>query len=1047
MFAKYVWADLVRNPRRTLSTMIGVILGVGLACAILFFVDGLSSSMTERAVSPLPIDMQLVQTHPVSGDVRLGLAVEPTGQARAGDVISVRLTVENHGKDPANEVVVRSVPASGLTYEVGSAVLPPGVPAEDGDENPFASGPGQMGLNMGTVDAGATVELGYRVKVSGTRDISPETFSSTISTRKSLLPVRANAGKPPTLSELATRIRALDGVASAEELSFVDLPRGSLSAATSVDGLVRLFGFDAGYTQQDASIRIVDGAQVPGEVMISAEAARSLAVGVDDAVTVTLPDGTRLNRRVSGIVDLTGARSLFSSRLGENLELFIYLQASVVVDAATFAEVVLPAFERLTSGRGARVKSLPFREVDVRVRRELLEAEPVAALAQTQRIAAAIVDVAGNGQRGLVQDGGVTQHSFLLDNVSNTLTVARDDAAVAKRMFFLLSIPGAMLAALLGAYAGIVLAGAQRREQATLRVRGASRRNLLRMLRLRVAWITAASAAIGLALGYASVAAVLGPGMMVLVNTSSLVISGVLGTIIGLMATGVALYWTGRSAIDRGIRMDRAGIATPPPMWQRYRLDLMGLAILIAATVFAISTSAFEGIPGSVYEGQSVQLPLGLLALPIGAWVAASLFSGRLFASVLSHLSSRAPKGASRPLALLYWRSVKRRTWSLVVATLILGMIVALATSLAVFTASYDAAKATDARYTVGSDLKIIPSPASKRVFRSADASAFAVEGIGTVVPVIYGVHNVAVRSYRTNDVANLAALDPTGYGEVAPLDDGHFSNESAEESLRILAEEPDAILLSEDVAEFLQVETGDPIWAVLGRATAEQVEVELKVYGLYERLPGFPDGVDALMNIERYETAVASAVPAFFLAQATDPSESTLERAAETLRSQLGADDALRIDTRVTALGKDQSSLASLNINGLLRLDSAYSLAMGTVAMAIFVFGLLLQRRREYVTLRAQGMLPRTIQAFIGAEAGTAAVAGCLVGVVVGLVMAYYFINVLQPLFVIPPTYVVPMASLGAILGAVLGATVITSVAASALVNQLQAMELLRDE
>ncbi len=80
MLAKYVWADLVRNPRRTLSTAIGVMLGVGLSCAILFFVDGLSVSMTQRAVAPLPIDMQYVLTEPIAGDIRLQLKIDPIGQ-------------------------------------------------------------------------------------------------------------------------------------------------------------------------------------------------------------------------------------------------------------------------------------------------------------------------------------------------------------------------------------------------------------------------------------------------------------------------------------------------------------------------------------------------------------------------------------------------------------------------------------------------------------------------------------------------------------------------------------------------------------------------------------------------------------------------------------------------------------------------------------------------------------------------------------------------------------------------------------------------------
>jgi ABC-type antimicrobial peptide transport system permease subunit len=239
----------------------------------------------------------------------------------------------------------------------------------------------------------------------------------------------------------------------------------------------------------------------------------------------------------------------------------------------------------------------------------------------------------------------------------------------------------------------------------------------------------------------------------------------------------------------------------------------------------------------------------------------------------------------------------------------------------------------------------------------------------------------------------------------------------------------------------------GDTVWVLLARATSEQVEIEMRLVGLFERLPGFPDGADALLNIATHETMVASTAPAFFLAQARDGSDATLERATATLRNQHGSTGALQIDTRLTALAKDQSSLAALNISGLLKLDSAYSLAMGTVTIAIFVFGLLLQRRREYVTLRAQGMEPRAIRTLIGAEASTAALAGCCVGVVVGLMMAYYFINVLRPLFILDPPYSVPQGSLRTILGSVLAATVMTSVAASSLVNRLRASELLRDE
>lgn len=1033
MFIRYVWADLVRNLRRTLSTAVGVMLGVALSSAILFFVDGLSASMTQRAVAPLAIDIQRVLTKPVAGDLRLGLAVKPVGSAQTRSIIQVRMELLNQGRTPANEVVVRSVPATGLAYVEGSATINGTVVRRKG-ENPFARGVAKEGLNIGTVEPGATVVLEYQATVSSPRDVSEEKFVSTFSTREALTPVDANSTKPMSLAELAVRIKALDGVAFAEQLSFVDLPPGVLSAHASADGPVRLFGFEPSYTEHDRTIKLVQGSQVPGEAMISAEAAAFLAVHIGDSIALQLPDSTRLNARVSGIVDLSRARSLFASRQGADFETFIYVPNSIVIDAASFNDVVVPAFERAVAGRGERVKSPPVREVDIGVNREILNAEPSVALVQTQRIASAISSVAG-------------KQDFLLDNISNTLAVARDDAMVAKRMFVFLGVPGAVLAAMLAAYAGIVLAGAQRREQATLRMRGASRQHLLLMLVMRVSCITAAGAGAGVALGYVSAAAVLGYSTLARAAAGSLVSSGLLGTIAGLLATGGALYATGRRSITQEITQEKARLWTQPPAWRRYRLDLVGMAAVLMATALVVANSGFEGTPGSVYVGRSVQLPLSLLFLPIGVWIAVSLFGGRLFGWVLVHSRTISSTNPVQPLSLLYRMSIKRRAWVLVDAAVILAMIIALGTSLAIFTASYDGAKAADARYIVGSDLRIAPSPASKRAYSAADASAFAITGVDTVVPVVYGVHNVVLRSNRTSDVANMAALNPGAYAQVAPLVDAHFSNGSADKEMGMLAKRSDTVLLSKHMADFLQVQEGDTISVLLARGTSEQVEIKMKLVGLFERLPGFPEGADALMNIERYRAMVASSAPAFFLVQTSDRSDATLEQVATTLRNGPGAGDALQVDTRLTALAKDQSSLAALNIGGLLKLDSAYSLAMGTVTITIFVFGLLLQRRREYVTLRAQGMQPRAIRTLIGAEAGTVVIAGSSVGIPVGLVMAFYLINVLRPLFVRDPPYLIPLGSLSIVVGSVMVATVVTVVAASSLVNRLRATELLRDE
>ena len=65
MIGRYVWRDLRRNPRRSLTALAGMTLGIGLFSAVLFFIDGSSATMTARAIAPIPIDMQRVLADPL----------------------------------------------------------------------------------------------------------------------------------------------------------------------------------------------------------------------------------------------------------------------------------------------------------------------------------------------------------------------------------------------------------------------------------------------------------------------------------------------------------------------------------------------------------------------------------------------------------------------------------------------------------------------------------------------------------------------------------------------------------------------------------------------------------------------------------------------------------------------------------------------------------------------------------------------------------------------------------------------------------------------
>ena len=388
----------------------------------------------------------------------------------------------------------------------------------------------------------------------------------------------------------------------------------------------------------------------------------------------------------------------------------------------------------MTTAPGTILRSQPILEVDVFLEREPLDADPATALAQTKAVADAVNAIAPG------QD-------VLIDNVSNALQVASDDARTAKRMFVFLGLPGALLAAILTGYAGGVLASALRREQAILRIRGANRRHLLRMHALRTLALAAVGSLLGVALGLVSTAVVLSADALASVSPVSLLVSALLGAGAGFLVTGVALYAAGRRAINRQISDERAQLATQKPLWRLLGIDFLILATVVAVEWYQRRHGGFEGVRGSVYYGRAVSLQLHLVIVPIGIWLGGVLVLGRVVERVFAHLPLPRRHRFGRPLRGLLTRSIRRRSWAAASAAIMVGLIVALGTSVASFSASYDQAKARDARFVVGSDVRVTPSPLSALEHPPQYADKLEVPGVQTATPVVYGLLNTLVES------------------------------------------------------------------------------------------------------------------------------------------------------------------------------------------------------------------------------------------------------------------------------------------------------------
>jgi len=307
-------------------------------------------------------------------------------------------------------------------------------------------------------------------------------------------------------------------------------------------------------------------------------------------------------------------------------------------------------------------------------------------------------------------------------------------------------------------------------------------------------------------------------------------------------------------------------------------------------------------------------------------------------------------------------------------------------------------------------------------------------------------VENSVLISRYNQDAEQLTAIDPASFARVAPLSDSFFTDRSASGAMAALRADPHGLLIDAGTADDLSVRTGDTVKVLLARGTKHETQRSFHVVGQFEHFPGFPQGTNIVANLRYYEQETGTRHADFFLARTSGHGHAGLANATAALQAGPGKSDPLRIDSTRTALDKDQSSLTALNVNGLLDLDSLYTLLMSAAAVAIFVFGLMLQRRREYVTLLAHGMLSGELRMLVLTEVALVAASGLAAGLLVGTGMGYLLVHVLRPLFILDPGMTFPAGKVTVVAGLAIAAAMACALLAAALLRRLSPTELLRE-
>ena len=844
-------------------------------------------------------------------------------------------------------------------------------------------------------------------------------------TRTALAPVQVEMKALATslnvdIEAMSRRLAAVPGVRRAERFAAADVVVGA--QGTSGRATARLFAVDPSYLAHHRFPHVVSGALGHG-ALLNPALRGSPGFAATKRVSIELPgqgQSIKLSLPVGGVADLRSATSWFEIPTGNVQGDVAMVPRGIVVDYATFARTVLPAARaRLgttTPVLNPDLADLPpvTLESHVSVDHRTYPSDPGSAATWSSAL------------RHRLERQAPGQ-IVVADNAVEVLTEASVDAGDAKILFLLLGIPGALAAAALGLSTESALAEANRREDALLRLRGATDGQVARLATANAVAAGIAGTVLGLAVAAAAVSAVIGHPMWQEASTGGLVTSALLATLAGALTTAARLLPRLRAS-RRADLTEQRRVLQPGwrPLWLRARLDLV--AIGVGAAILAINLAS-GGLRQTPIQGPSVALSFYVLLAPIALWIGVSLVAVR---GLLALSARRVAPARTRPLgtwrgAALRW--LGRRPARTAVAMLLGILAVAFATEVVTFVGTYRDAKTADAHAAFGSDLRLVPQP--------SDLPPPPPRG-GPHVAATTPIRHVGARA--DTDRKTILVVDPSSYDagtSVAP-------RILAGQGLGALARNPKGVLVSKEIATDFEVKPGDPLSLTLFPDDEElKRNATLRVLGVYRSFPPDSPPSELVMSTRSFAPFLLPP-PDFYLAR------TLAGQSASSVASELrwrGLRHTYAIATSGEASRAGERTLAALNLTGLSRIAAVGAGLIAAVGIAVLGAFVVLERRREFAILRAVGADTPQLLVSPAQEGVIAALGSLALGVPIGVGLGILSVRVLGLFFTLPPPLVaVPGGALAGLAALVVAACALALGAALSAVTRIGPAEVLRE-
>ena len=842
----------------------------------------------------------------------------------------------------------------------------------------------------------------------------------------------------PDMKPVSAALEAEAFVTHVEPVIIADFTSISVPLSGQATTAGKIFVLRPSYYDAFGALRILSGEANSSGVLISQATANDLGVSIGDSIAVNIDQiAAPYIAQVTGIVDPTNAYFLFASTDPAHEGEYNPVPYDLFITPDLWEADLAVSLTNPPAPNDSNIKPIPAQkpqyELQIETDHNLLPSDPTKATL--------FVDIL---RRGIEKK--FPGEIKITNNLADALKKAKSDVLWAKLLFLFLGMPGVALAAYLSKYATDLLTGPQRQEIGLLRARGSTPRQIMLTMGLASLLIALAGTILGLLGGLGTTAALFGFGAIAPSVLGAYARSAFYAFGAGLLLTGAATYLPVHATLNREISQERrqSEHEAKPPFWARAYLDVISL--VVAGIIFWIMRNPTTGIgfqPVEAAEGSTLSLGFFVFLAPFFLWVGLTLFLSRILAGGVSRGAvaiQRMLRAIFGDLGFMAGRSITRRAPKIASAVVIVSLALSFGISLSIFIHTYQVQKEIDARFGLGSDVKVT---IASGIHQQPAAFAQKIEqvlGVTAASPVQY------TQAYVGSSLQTVFGIDPQSYAVVSELPDSFFVNTSATQAMTALSNVSNGVLVSEEMAKSYDILPGDPIIIRLLNTTnvnGPMTETRLQVVGVIRFFPTASKDAFLVMNQSFMQNVTRNDKINYFLVRTSASPHDVATRIQEALGSQvsLQTED---IDTAILALG---SSMTSLNLQGLGNIEQGYSVIIISLGLMIFLLSMIYERAKEFGAMRAVGASIRQIERVLWSESLTVGVLSVLIGSIIGLPLGRVFVSLLKVLYKIPPTGIaIPWVALLGLLFLVLSGMVVATFFASRRLARMDIAEVLRE-